>query len=104
MKINLAETCSEAELQEAIRAAAMMGGWLYYHTHESRRSPAGFPDVVLAHPRRRELVIAELKRTDGRLTLEQRDWLDVLRDCGPPMVELWRPADLDDAIGLLLGR
>jgi len=108
VKVRLSETCTEAELQEAVRSAALMGGWRFYHTHDSRRSPAGFPDLVLLHPKRRLLLFVELKSATGRLSLDQADWLDCLgeigQDCGRVYAEVWRPADLDRAIALLVGR
>jgi len=86
---------SETELQEAIREAAELGGWLYYHTHDSRRSPAGFPDVVLVHPTRHELVFLELKRSTGVATGAQIAWIEALRAAGPPDAWVIRPEDLN---------
>lgn len=71
-------------------AYARLMGWRSYHTHDSRRSDAGFPDLVLI--RRPRIVWVELKADRGRLTGEQRAWLDDLRACGQE-VFLWRPSD-----------
>ncbi|GAA4117513.1 hypothetical protein GCM10022215_18270 [Nocardioides fonticola] len=62
----------------------------YYHTHDSRRSVAGFPDLAILGPR--ELVVAELKTNKGRTTPEQRAWLTGLEAAGIRAF-LWRPAD-----------
>jgi hypothetical protein len=96
---------SETELQDAIIEAAGVGGWLVYHTHDSRRSAGGFPDLVLVRTRLRPLpgvtIFAELKREDTQPTLAQRDWLDALREAGN-IVCLWRPSHLDAIDRLLL--
>ena len=82
---------TEAELQETVREIAKTTGWLYYHTYRSKRSPAGFPDVVLVRPPR--VIFAELKSDTGKLTKEQRTWIEALLFCGEAYV--WRPKDLE---------
>ena len=69
---------TEAELQSAVVEAAELGGWLRYHTHDSRRSEPGFPDLALVHPRTGRLLFVELKSAKGRLRPEQRRWLEAL--------------------------
>ncbi len=64
-----------------------------YHTHDSRRSQRGFPDVVLVHPIRGIVIFAELKKKGGYPSTEQRLWLAALR-----MVEKRAP----DVIGVYL--
>ena len=62
-------------MYETIRAAAKLGHWLYFHTRDSRRSPAGFPDCVLA--RAGIMLVAECKRDDtGKVTTAQQEWID----------------------------
>ena len=61
-----------------------------YHTHDSRRSEPGFPDVVVVGPH--GLLWRELKSSTGRLTPDQRVWLDKLRQAGSD-VDVWRPSD-----------
>lgn len=57
---------SEAELQRMVTRLADTLGWtLQYHTHDSRRSQAGFPDLVLVHPGQGRIVYAELKTMKG---------------------------------------
>lgn len=90
-------TRSEAKLterqfmQQVITAAELLG-WKYYHTHNSRRSPKGFPDLVLAKPGL-PVVYAELKKEGGRLTREQRDWLALLALASGTEVYVWRPSN-----------
>lgn len=72
-------------------ALATLRGWVWYHTHDSRRSPAGFPDLVLVRGRR--VVFAELKREGEKPTKEQEKWLELLEATGSAEVHLWRPSD-----------
>lgn len=66
----------EQAWQGRIEGAAKLYGWRVYHTHDSRRSAPGFPDLVLV--RGPELLFAELKTDTGRLRPEQSDWLEAL--------------------------
>lgn len=83
---------SEASLQRAIIDLARATGWLVYHTHDSRHSAKGFPDLVLLRGDR--VIFAELKTDVGRLTAEQLRWLDALEEAGC-RTRVWRPADWD---------
>jgi len=90
-----AAAMSEAQLLDAVRALATTLGWRIYHTHDSRRSPAGFPDLVLVRDTR--LVVAELKSTRGRYGPGQVEWLDAFNAvAGRVEAVTWRPADLLD--------
>ena len=55
---------SEKELQSAIVEAMGYMGWRTYHTHDSRRSNPGFPDVVGVKGSR--LIFLELKSEKGK--------------------------------------
>ena len=81
--------CSEAEFQAWVVRQAQARGWRHYHTHDSRRSPEGFPDLVMVRDR---TVYAELKTTTGVVSQDQREWLEALEAAGDE-VYLWRPAD-----------
>ena len=81
---------SEKAFQSAVIEYAQLNGWLVYHTHDSRRSEVGFPDLVLCRAPR--IVFAELKSEGGRLTDTQREWLDELGRCRIETY-LWRPAN-----------
>jgi hypothetical protein len=80
---------TERQFQEAIIQYAELQGWLVYHTFDSRRSAAGFPDLVMV--RDDDLVFAELKTEKGRVSAAQRRWLDAL--IYPAHACLWRPSD-----------
>lgn len=89
---------TEAQLQATILEAAQWLHWVSYHTHDSRRSAAGFPDLVLCRGTR--LVFAELKSAKGKVTPEQQQWLDALAATGAE-VYCWRPGDLQEALRIL---
>lgn len=81
---------SEAMLENKIRMAALAAGWLYYHTHDSRRSEPGFPDCVMVKGSR--VLFRELKTQKGKVTPEQAKWLARLHNAGLN-VAVWRPYD-----------
>lgn len=72
--------------------AKSLGFHLTYHTHDSRRSNPGFPDLVLLNARSGRLIFVELKAQSGRVRPEQETWINALR-AGGHTAELWRPAD-----------
>lgn len=91
---------SEKQFQAQVLDLARLSGWLVYHTHDSRRSAPGFPDLVLLRPPR--LVFAELKTEKGRIRPEQRAWVEALSGCTQaPESYLWRPRDLEEVQGIL---
>lgn len=109
---------SEAAFQQQVVNLAGFYAWRAYHTHDSRRSQAGFPDLVLV--RGPELIFAELKTDKGRVRPEQQEWIAALEHVsrnyrnaielleedvadgthdptdGCVDVYLWRPADFDE--------
>lgn len=70
---------SESDRQRVIIAAAEQYGWLWYHSTDSRRDPAGWPDLVLVKPPR--VLFVELKSTGGRVRPEQHVWMAALAEC-----------------------
>jgi len=74
-------TVSEKAFMDTILQAAELYGWWTYHTHDSRRSTAGFPDLVLIKPPC--VMFLEVKSERGRLSREQADVLAMLQECGP---------------------
>jgi hypothetical protein len=95
---------SEASFQKQVLALAKLKGWRDYHTHDSRRSAAGFPDLVLVRGER--LIFAELKRDGGKPRPEQMEWLTALGGvggivCGHVQTFVWRPADWNRIVELL---
>lgn len=84
---------TEAQLQNHIIQLATALGWDYFHVHDSRRSPAGFPDLVLVHRRKRICLVRELKTEKGRFRPKQEQWLQDLHIAGID-AGVWRPSDV----------
>lgn len=79
----------EKDFQSKVIALADLHGWRHYHTHDSRRSDPGFPDLVLVRER---VVWVELKVEPNKPTAAQREWLAALKAAGQE-VYLAYPAD-----------
>ena len=99
-------TMAEKEMQEAIRRAAIAHGYAVYHTHDSRHSPAGFPDVIAIKGGR--VLVLELKAQRGRVSDAQWAWLAAWASTGAT-VAVVRPEprdgeiSFDDALALIRG-
>lgn len=78
----------EKAFDAALVKLAKRNGWETYHTHDSRRSRAGWPDRAFWRER---FLLAELKAEDGRLTQEQTETITTLRNAGVE-VYVWRPS------------
>ena len=89
---------TEKELQDAVIELAGYRKWRTYHTYDSRRSAAGFPDLVCV---RDEILYIELKSEIGKLSPYQQVWRDAIETAGG-QYELWRPADWTN--GVIEGR
>ena len=77
----------EYSFQAQIVQLAELSGWKVYHTHDSRRSQEGFPDLILV--RRTRIIAAEVKTRDETTTAEQREWLNAFNWKAESV--LWRP-------------
>src|SRR5262245_3455118 len=98
--VPIAETISEKEFMAVVIAEAKRRGWLFYHTFDSRKSAAGFPDLVLVRGCR--VIFAELKPQNGRLQAPQLDWAEALSAVGGNVTyALWRPADWPGIVRVL---
>ena len=85
---------TEADFLAKVCTMLKAQGWLYYHTHDSRKSVPGFPDIVATDGHR--LFFLELKTRIGKLTVEQERWLVSLQHLGPPVEAMViRPHDLE---------
>ena len=92
---------TEKQFQAMVIRLARLCGWEVYHTHDSRRSAHGWPDLVLCRPP--VILFAELKTDVGTTKPSQERWLEMLRACGLD-ARLWRPADWDEIEAVLTGQ
>ena len=83
---------TEKQFQAKVIQVAKLCGWICYHTHDSRRSEPGFPDLVLVKER---VIFRELKTDKGRLTPAQKMWGKDLTDAGADWA-IWRPSMLEE--------
>lgn len=95
----LPEDTPEGKLLTEIRSLAKRHGWLSYHTHDSRRSELGFPDLALCNGK--SLLLYELKDNHRKLTHDQALWLAMLAHCDTIEAGLWRPHDWPSIVARL---
>ena len=87
-------TMTEKQLQDAITDLATTFGWKWYHTHDSRRSNPGYPDLHLWHVKSGSFLFIEVKSSSGKVSSEQEIVLSELEDVyGPEHVDVWWPQD-----------
>ena len=91
---------TERQFQNWVVELAKANRWLVYHTYDSRRSEAGFPDLVLV---REVTLFRELKTDKGRMRPEQRVWAKRLTESRADY-GVWRPKDKDRIIEILTRR
>lgn len=65
----------ERDWQQTVTDTAEALGWRVYHTYDSRRSHAGYPDLTLVHRAYPALIFAELKTDKGQVSQQQHEWL-----------------------------
>ena len=85
----------ERDFQASVVSLAKLHGLLAYHTHDSRRSEPGFPDLVIVGPN--GVLYRELKTMTGRVHPNQQKWIRALADAGAD-VAVWRPDQWPDEI------
>lgn len=94
---------TEEDYQQQITDLARFYRWDHrYHTHDSRRSAGGFPDLVMVHVRNKRVIFAEIKAMKGELSLEQRAWLWDLATAGAE-VYVFNPANWNLVVDVLSG-
>ena len=99
----LLEAIAEKDFMQQIIDLASLRGWHHYHTHDSRGSAEGFPDLVLIRTRENDgrIIFAEIKAQKGVASPEQKIWLTLLAATGMVEVYLWRPSDWDRIVEVL---
>ncbi len=93
---------TEKQFMQQVIDLARLCGWLVYHPFDSRRSAAGFPDLVMV--RGQIVIFAELKTERGRLSTAQANWLDRLIGARGTGVFCWRPSDWPEIERVLTAR
>jgi hypothetical protein len=98
------DTPEKAFLAQVVRVARRQG-YLVYHTHDSRRSAPGFPDVCIveAKPGPGRCFLWECKTRTGKLSMDQQIWLRAL-DGKNVDARVVRPGDLEEIVKLLRQR
>lgn len=91
-----------AQLQKAITDLATPLGWRFYFNPDSRRSPAGWPDLVLWQAKTGLCWFRELKGDGDTLSDIQTQTLDELRRCGLDAdwwhADQWRSGEIERAM------
>lgn len=91
------DATAEKQFQAEVIKEAKRRGWRCFHVHDSRKSEAGWPDLVLVRDR---VVFAELKSEGGRLTADQKTWVELLGGAGAE-VYVWRPSSWPEIMRVL---
>ena len=89
---------TEKEFQSQVVQLAKLRGWLCFHDYDSRKSTAGFPDLVLI--RGHQILVAELKVGNRKATPEQRQWLEAFAGARVRAF-IWTPADWKEIESIL---
>lgn len=105
---------SELECEATILQAARAAGWRCHSERPAMnargnwstpiKGDAGFPDLVLIHPRRRLMIVAELKRWPNDIEHEQTVWRDMFLAAGITVHLWWVPEQLEAILAFLTGR
>lgn len=99
MRRQISETAFLAQVVKAAR----LTGWIIAHFRPAMTAygwrtavqgdGAGWPDVVLIHPKKKRLIVAELKSETGATTAKQDEWLSVWALIPCAEVHVVRPSD-----------
>jgi len=84
---------TEKDFQRQVLDLARMFRWRVYHPMLSKWSERGFPDLTMIRAPR--VVFAELKREDGKRTVHQDEWAELIGRCTGVEYYLWRPSDIE---------
>lgn len=99
----LAGAMTEDELLEGLTDALTYCGWRWMHLRRSDlaivQGHAGWPDIVAVRGDR--LLTLELKREDGKVTLEQIGWLERLQHVDGVEAAIVRPSTYDATLELI---
>jgi Holliday junction resolvase len=79
----------EAAFQVQVVRLLKLRGWRTFHVYDSRRSEAGFPDLIALRGQR--CLALELKSLRGRATPAQLEWLVAFREVTQVDAHVVRP-------------
>jgi len=91
----------ERDFQAMVEQAAGYLSWRCYHTHDSRRSNPGWPDLVCIKDGK--MLALELKTERGRVRPEQEVWIAELGQVPGVEARIVRPSEWDDLLVMLKG-
>lgn len=91
---------SEKEFQARVIKRATELGFKVFHAYDSRKSEAGFPDLVCVRER---TVYMELKAEDGVVSAAQTTWNEALRSAGEEAY-IFRPSQYEAIDRVLMRR
>ena len=100
-RVVLDSAVSERQFQDSVIELATRLGWMWYCVPDSRRCPAGWPDLVLCRPP--VVLFVECKTDKGRIRPEQREWLEALSRCDGVEARVWRPRNWPEIVDTLTG-
>ena len=99
--LNCDRESSEADFQNAIIKLAKQNGWLIYHTHDSRKSQSGFPDLIML--KGNYMIVSELKSRTGKLSEAQAQWIKAFEGVKITNINIWKPGtDNDEIVEMLV--
>lgn len=91
------ERISEKEFQRSVCDLMKRNGWKYHHQTISRKSAAGWFDLVACRER---IIFVELKTETGALEAEQANWRDRIIAAGGEW-HCFRPSDWPKIVEVL---
>lgn len=99
----------EKDFAKRIEALLNLFGWIWKHDLPAVRQSgrwatamkgmSGFPDYIAVRGDR--VVCAELKNESGRLSTNQKLWIEALENSGRVEIYVWRPKDLESIVEIL---
>ncbi len=100
----LLDYVTEAEWQRQVEEMAARLGWLYHHETDSRKSAAGAPDLMLAHPVHGPAWFeCKRQKKPSPYTPTQRHWIATLQASGQ-VAAVIQPSDGDWVEAVLRGQ
>ena len=95
---------NEKDLQSIVMNLARRYGWMIHHDLPAMgkngrwatytQGDVGFPDLVLVHPNKGQMFVAELKSERGKTTTSQDNWLAAFSLAGIEN-HVIKPSDLE---------